>query len=135
LRKPQAVIPEANLKSNITSETASQNFHSMYSDGTLVPKGTQPPRIGTPIPSPEATGAHTQLRWDTGRGRIYQAREFDVNGYPVKDIDFTNPTFGNGTPRPGHYGPPHVHPWEINDLKVGPKSGFKRIQENIPFEQ
>jgi hypothetical protein len=98
--------------------------HSIYKDGTKVLKGQQPPRIKGKDPS--AQGPHSVLRNDTVNNRVYQAREFDAAGNPVRDIDFTNPTFPNGTPRPGHAGPPHQHRFNINDPNVGPRSGFKR---------
>jgi hypothetical protein len=38
----------------------------------------------------------------------------------VRDIDFTNPTYPNGTMRPGHPGPPHQHPWRpVNPNNLG----------------
>lgn len=50
---------------------------------------------------------------DLKNNRIYQGREFDAAGKPVRDIDFTAPTFPNGTPRPVH--PiPHQHNWVEN---------------------
>lgn len=45
-------------------------------------------------------------------------------GVPVKDIDFTNPTFPNGTLRPDH-SVPEQHPWIPND-PANPKAGHKR---------
>lgn len=98
--------------------------HSRYSDGTPVLEGQQPPRISGPDPA--AAGAHSVLRHDAVNNRTYQGREFDAAGYPVRDVDFTNPTFPNGRPRPGHPGPPHQHPWHVNDPAVGPRSGFRR---------
>jgi hypothetical protein len=77
-------------------------IHSMYPDGMLVFEGEQPVRLGEPKPTDGAVGAHTQLRWDTKNQRVYQGREFNAQGKPVRDIDFTIPTFPNGTPRPGH---------------------------------
>ncbi|MCG8420235.1 MAG: hypothetical protein MJE77_20070, partial [Proteobacteria bacterium] len=97
---------------------------SVYSDGTRVLQGQQPPRIRGPEPS--AQGPHSVLRRDTANNRVYQAREFDAAGNPVRDVDFTNPTFPNGTPRPGHPGPPHQHRFEVNDPRVGPRSGHRR---------
>jgi hypothetical protein len=104
-------------------------LHSRYGDGTPVYKGQQPPGISGP--DAEAEGPHTVLRWDTSNNRIYQGREFDAMGNPVRDIDFTNLTYPNGKSRPGadgkpHPGPPHLHQWYVNDPKLGPRSGFKR---------
>jgi len=47
-------------------------------------------------------------------------------GNPVRDVDFTNPTYPSGAPRPGHVGPPHQHRYIVNDPVVGPRSGFRR---------
>ena len=92
--------------------------HSVYGDGTPVYEGQEPPRLGEAKPDPDAMGPHSRLRWDVNNQRVYQAREFDVNGNPVRDIDFTNPTFPNGRVRPGHPGPPHQHSW-IQNLTGG----------------
>ncbi len=98
--------------------------HSRYSDNTPVFEGQQPPRITGPHPA--AGGPHTVLRHDPVNNRIYQGREFDAAGHPVRDVDFANPTYPNGHPRPGHPGPPHQHRWNVNDPAVGPRSGFRR---------
>ena len=97
---------------------------SVYSDDTRVLQGQQPPRIRGPEPS--AQGPHSVLRRDSVNNRTYQAREFDAAGNPVRDVDFTNPTFPSGALRPGHPGPPHQHRFEINDPQVGPRSGYRR---------
>src|SRR5487761_1316434 len=97
---------------------------SIYADGSQVFEGQQPPRISGP--DPKATGPHSRLRVDVANQRTYQAREFDVAGNPVRDIDFTNPTYPNGVPRAGHPGPPHQHRYVANDPLVGPKAGLKR---------
>ena len=98
---------------------------SIYSDGTRVLDGQQPPRLPR-TPDPSANGPHSLIRHDAVNDRIYQLREFDANGNLVRDVDMTNPTFPNGTPRPNHPGPPHQHRFSINDPNVGPASGFKR---------
>ena len=90
------------------------SVHSRYADGTLVLKNQQPPRLGESRPDPNALGPHSQLRYDTYNQRIYQAREFDESGQPVRDIDFTSPTYPNGNPRPDHLPPPHQHRWIPN---------------------
>jgi hypothetical protein len=99
-------------------------IRSRYADNTSVYEGQQPPRIKGSDPA--AQGAHSVLRHDTVNNRIYQAREFDAAGHPVRDIDFTNPTYPNGGPRPGHPGPPHQHRFFMNNPNVEPRSGFKR---------
>ncbi|MFO0763124.1 MAG: RHS repeat-associated core domain-containing protein [Byssovorax sp.] len=101
-------------------------YRSVYADGTLVVEGQQPPRLPPNAPDPEATGPHSRVRWDEVNDRIYQLREYDAAGNPVKDIDMTSPTYPNGTRRPDHLPPPHQHPFIINDPRGGPRSGFKR---------
>jgi RHS repeat-associated protein len=103
---------------------AGRPVHSRYADKTVVYEGQQPRRISGPDPAAE--GAHTVLRIDTVNKRVYQGREFDPTGHPVRDIDFTNPTTPSGSFRPGHPGPPHQHRFEVNDPKIGPKSGYRR---------
>lgn len=89
-------------------------FHSRYADGTLVTKEQRPPRLGGAKPDPEAQGAHSQLRWDNYNQKVYQAREFNELGQPIRDIDFTSPTYPNGSLRPDHFPPPHQHRWLPN---------------------
>lgn len=91
--------------------------------GLAVYEGEQPPRIAGPDPA--AQSPHSVVRWDRVNGRVYQSREYDAAGNPVVDIDFTHPTFPNGTLRPGHT-VPEWHPWKVNDPRVGPASGFRR---------
>lgn len=100
-------------------------IHSRYADGRIVFNGQKPPRIYGP--DPEAISSHSVLRWDIRNNRIYQMREYDAAGFPVRDVDFTNPTFPrSGQPRPGHPGPPHQHLFAINNPNVAPRSGFVR---------
>lgn len=108
----------------INDTQASPPVHSVYSDGTRVFVGQRPTRIQGPLP--EASGAHSVIRRDTFNNRTYQAREFDSQGNPVRDIDFTNPTYPSGRPRPGHPGPPHQHRFEVNNPRIGPRSGYRR---------
>ena len=107
-------------------------IHSVYEDGKQVLAGQQPPRLGAAKPMPGAEGSHTQLRWDTKNNRVYQGREFDSNGNPVRDIDFTSPTFPNGKPRPDHLPPPHQHDWIPNDPN-NPAAGLRRSNDPTPF--
>jgi hypothetical protein len=111
-------------KGGPTSQTAEPKVHSHYADGTLVMEGDQAARIVGPHPL--AVGcAHSVVRWDPANQRVYQAREFDAPGRPVRDIDFTNTTYPNGRPRPGHPGPPHQHRWIAVD-PANPQGGFRR---------
>ena len=106
-------------------------IHSVYADGAVVVDGQEPPRIVGP--DPLAIGCpHTVLRWDRINGRVYQAREYDAQGRPVRDVDLTNPTFPDGRMRVGHPGPPHQHRWVPVDLN-NPAAGFRRgVAETIP---
>ncbi len=101
-----------------------QRIHSVYQDGTPVYEGEQPARIAGPDPPAQGL-PHSVLRWDTRNGRVYQIREFDDRGYPIRDIDFTNPAYPNGSVRPGHPGPPHQHRW-IAVAPNNPRAGFRR---------
>jgi hypothetical protein len=113
------------MAKSIAGGPISSAVHSCYADGTLVYDGKQPPRLGAPARSydPAAMGRpHSVLRWDRINKRVYQAREFGQGNVPIRDIDFTNPTFPNGTMRPGHPGPPHQHAWHpvaANNLAAG----------------
>ena len=99
--------------------------HSRYADGTPVFRRQKPPRISAPDPA--AIAPHSVLRWDSNNNRIYQRHKYDTEGFPIRDVDFTNPTFPrSGTLRPGHPGPPHQHRFIINDPNVGSRSGFIR---------
>jgi hypothetical protein len=118
--KSTDVVSSPDLK----TKPAGPRIRSKYADNTPVYQGQQPPRIRGPDPA--AQGGHSVLRHDTVNNRIYQAREFDAAGHPVRDIDFTNPTYPNGAPRPGHPGPPHQHRFFTNNPDVGPRSGFRR---------
>ncbi|NJK63930.1 MAG: hypothetical protein HC921_15710 [Synechococcaceae cyanobacterium SM2_3_1] len=70
---------------------------------------------GNPIP--ESNAPHTQLGTKSGRkGKYSQAREFDANGNPVRDIDFTN----HG--RPEHPNP-HQHRYLPNETGGTPRRG------------
>jgi RHS repeat-associated protein len=108
--------------------------HSRYADGTPVYEGQQPPKLPAnhrPEPGPGAEGPHSRLRWDSVNQRVYQAREFDADGYPVRDIDFTTEAGSNGQMRGDKLRPPTQHPWSWN-TPGKPRAGFKRLGE-IPF--
>ncbi|WP_307666588.1 RHS repeat-associated core domain-containing protein [Streptomyces sp. V2I9] len=69
------------------------------------------PRTGEPAPDPAAAGyPHTQLGVKGSRRNppYAQAREFDADGKPVRDVDFTD----HG--RPQNHDNPHQHPWNEN---------------------
>ncbi|MDX8430654.1 MAG: RHS repeat-associated core domain-containing protein [Candidatus Algichlamydia australiensis] len=63
----------------------------------------------TKEPKPESDAPHTQLGTKEGRkGKYPQAREFDINGKPVRDIDFTD----HG--RSKDHSNPHQHEYKPN---------------------
>ena len=65
------------------------------------------PRTKEPVPETDAS--HTELGTKKGtKGKYPQAREFDAQGRPVKDIDFTD----HG--RPQNHPNPHEHKWKPN---------------------
>lgn len=67
------------------------------------------PRDKDGIPIPEVSAPHTQLGKRNGsQGPYPQAREFDENGNPVREIDFTD----HGTPN--KHPNPHQHRREEN---------------------
>ena len=71
-----------------------------------------------PKADPEAGGAYTQLGQKEGRsGKYDQAREFDANGKPVRDIDFTD----HG--RPANHPNPHQHRYLPNPSGGTPQRG------------
>ncbi|MGV7208243.1 hypothetical protein ACLB1G_10360 [Oxalobacteraceae bacterium A2-2] len=64
---------------------------------------------GAPLRDPEAEGAYSQLGQKDGRyGKYDQARVWDTDGRPIKDIDFTD----HG--RPGSHTNPHEHRYVPN---------------------
>jgi hypothetical protein len=78
---------------------------------------------GNPIPDTDA--AHTQLgKRDGSKGQYPQAREFDQNGKPVRDIDFTN----HG--RPNEHPNPHQHEHLENKTRGTPERSKK--PESVP---
>ncbi|MGH1519389.1 DUF6443 domain-containing protein [Chryseobacterium sp. JK1] len=86
------------------------NIGKYFSDRPL-PRVANKSGQGEPLPDAEALGSeHTQLGNKVGRKGTYnQAREFDKNGKPVRDIDFTD----HG--RPNVHPDKHVHEWKPNE--------------------
>jgi hypothetical protein len=89
--------------------------------GSYSPKRSLPRnKHGTPKADIETTGAHTQLGQKKGRKGTYtQGREFDANGKPVKDIDFTD----HG--RSQNHTNPHQHKYEPNSTGGTPTRSKK----------
>lgn len=63
---------------------------------------------------------HNWLVKDGRKGKYRQGREFDANGRPVKDLDFTD----HG--RPKEHSNPHEHPWVPNPTGGTPSRGKER---------
>jgi hypothetical protein len=101
----------------------SDKVHSRYPDGVVVLEGQQPGKIRGPDPAAEGA-PHTMLKMDETNNRVYKAREYAEGGVPVRDIDFTHPTYPNGTPRPDHTAP-EQHRYTPNDPD-NPRAGYRR---------
>lgn len=106
---------EAAGLSLMTSGCAMATYHARDLPDRPVPND----RDGVPIPDTDAP--HTQLGTKESKsrpGETYpQAREFDKNGKPVKNIDFTD----HG--RPQDHPNPHEHLHEDNPSGGTPKRG------------
>lgn len=82
------------------------------------------PRDENGVPIPESDSPHTQLGQKEGRnGKYPQAREFDADGNPVRDIDFTD----HG--RDDHTNP-HQHDYEPNETGGTPRRSPPRPLKN-----
>lgn len=76
------------------------------------------PRTGEPVPDSDAP--HTQLGTRDGtKGKYPQAREFDAQGKPVKDIDFTDHD------KPKKHPNPHQHKYKPNATGGTPERSSK----------
>ena len=92
------------------------------------PNGESQPNVdenGDPV------GPHTQIGTQTSRraGDYTQAREFDAEGKPVKDIDFTD----HGRPSQ-HLDNPHQHPYVPNPTGGTPQRGGDQPLEVVAPE-
>jgi RHS repeat-associated protein len=73
---------------------------------------------GRPAPDAEAEGPYSQLGQRDGRkGKYDQAREFDAEGKPVRDVDFTD----HG--RPNQHPSPHQHVYRPSPTGGTPSRG------------
>ncbi len=117
-----AIITTANACKQTWDYLSNNWMNSEGGGGNNFPDRDLPrdPRHNTPVPDPEAEGRpHTQLgQRDGRRGRYGQAREFDSNGNPVRDIDFTD--HGRGHPNP------HQHDYVPNPTGGTPGRGNHR---------
>ena len=102
------------LFKNSSKEESKDSSPSMPNEPTIQDRTAQDPLRrnpdGTPKPDPEAAGtSHTQLGTKSGRkGDYKQAREFDKDNKPVRDIDHTD----HG--RPQNHPNPHQHKYKQN---------------------
>lgn len=92
---------------------------NIYSPDSPLPRDEN----GNPIP--EADVPHTEI--GSRGGKYSQAREFDAQGNPVKDIDFTD----HG--RPKTHPNPHEHPYQPNPTGGTPKRGNPQPLENWKY--
>jgi hypothetical protein len=106
VEKPKPVEKPANKQGKTKSDTKSQEEKSRTAKDPL----PRDKRTGQPKPDPEAEGtSHTQLGTKKGsEGDYKQVREFDKEGKPVRDIDFTD----HG--RPQNHPKVHQHKYESN---------------------
>ena len=121
-------------RSDLTYNFAVADFHTYYvternilvhNCGGNAAKGGKPgsyrpdralPRDKHGNPIPDSDAPHTQLGTKRGRNGDYtQAREFDANGKPVRDIDFTD----HG--RPQNHPNPHQHRYVPNETGGTPR--------------
>lgn len=71
------------------------------------------------VPIPEADVSHTEIGIREGsKGPYLQSREFDENGNPVKEIDFTD------------HGTPNIHPNPHQHIRKDNPSGGTRSRED-----
>ena len=83
-----------------------------------------------PLPARNAEGLHTQLGTKDGRkGKYPQAREFDKDGKPVRDIDFTDHGY------PEEHSNPHQHLWIENQTGGTPKRDDAQALEDWIYTQ
>jgi RHS repeat-associated protein len=126
------IFPIIPLAAQVSRSQSSNADDAPGPDGGSKPGDAFPDRPlprgsgGEPAPDPEANGPHTQLGRKEGRNGSYpQAREFDGNGKPVRDVDFTD----HG--RPGNHTNPHEHPYIDNPTGGTPQRGPSRpLPEN-----
>ncbi|WP_052354000.1 RHS repeat-associated core domain-containing protein [Flectobacillus major] len=120
LKSESTIVKESVTTEKITKAYERPNSATTKSDG-YAPKEALPRNTdGTPKADPEALGRpHTQLGTKGGsKGDYRQAREFDGNGKPIRDIDFTD----HGRPQQGHTNP-HQHRYIQNETGGTAKRG------------
>lgn len=103
------------------------NESSLWKNTDVYAPGRPLPQTPEGVKISDTDTEHTQLgtrESKKGKGKYPQAREFDKNGKPVRDIDFTDHD------RPHNHTNPHQHRWDEN-----PTGGSKiRDKKNQPLE-
>jgi RHS repeat-associated protein len=100
----QVVQSSTGLVGLLTRNPSISKKIEMYAPDRPLPRD---PRTQEPVP--EADVPHTELGTKNGtKGKYPQAREFDAQGRPVRDIDFTD----HG--RPQNHPNRHQHKWKPN---------------------
>jgi len=115
----KALIKFSTSNDKADSKKPEENTKEKPEDGSYAPDRSKPRNSdGTPCPDEDEPiiGPHTQLGKNRD-GSYNQAREFDADGKPVKDIDFTN----HG--RPNTHPNPHEHPYIPNPAGGTPSRG------------
>jgi hypothetical protein len=101
-------------------------YESIFADGTLVRNDEHPQRL--PQPTWEYVKLHMGPRIEKRimqNGRVFQERYYNEKGYPVKDVDYTSPTFPDGRPFADHAEPDHEHLWIMKNSEK-PQDGWMR---------
>ena len=93
----------------VSQYALNQKLAKRKNTDVYVPDRPLPRDPRTKEPTPEANVPHTELGTREGtKGKYPQAREFDAQGKPVKDIDFTDHERSQNHPNP------HEHKWNPN---------------------
>jgi len=118
LTMSKAVDNLTNQKGRVNAEGKQQGT---YKSDRELPRN----KDGTPKVDSEGEGAaHTQLGTKNGsKGKYNQAREFDSQGKPVRDVDFTD----HG--RPKDHPNPHQHDYIPNETGGTPQRGKQKPLE------
>lgn len=116
------ILPRNNTVEKAAEPAKSENL-GRYAPNRPLPKKGKGSGQGEPLADEEALGSeHTQLGRTKGRkGDYNQGREFDKDGKPTRDIDFTD----HGRPET-HPDNPHIHRWTPNE------TGGTRTRSKIP---
>lgn len=121
-------VPGSSLQQNIYKTETETEEEKKTGGDVYVPDRPllQDKKSGEPASETDAPNTQLGTRESkTGKGKYPQAREFDKDGKPIKDIDFTDHRYPNKHPNP------HEHEWKPN--KTGGTS--TRSTEPKPLPQ